>query len=124
MTTKKTPSDVFHYIRGALRGTYGVEDFRGKSVIVIGVDRFGQDLVSKICFDEGVKLYFLGRPGEELKNYLNAFTICALVEPWRGEPVDITIDTVAERVVIDGTVVRFAEIGAEPYTQGIHDFFC
>ena len=73
--TTKTPSDVFNYIRGALRGTYGVEDFRGRSILVIGVNRFGQDIVSKLCFDEEVKLFFVGSPGEELGNYLNAFNV-------------------------------------------------
>lgn len=121
MTTKPT-TKLFNYLRGAIRGAYGVEDFRDKKVLIIGVDSFGQDMVSKICFDESVKLYFLGVPGKELENYLNAFTICTLVEPWGGEDVDITIDTIAERVVINGTAVCFTEVGEEPYVQGIHDF--
>jgi hypothetical protein len=124
MTTKKTPSDVFHYIRGALRGNYGVEDFRGKSVLVIGVNRFGQDIVGKLCFDKEVKLFFVGSPGQELMNYFYAFNICRAATPWQGESIDITIDTESKRVVIDGTAVRFEMIGEEPYKQGIHDFYC
>ena len=91
MTTKST-SKVFNYIRGALRGAYGVEDFRGKSILVIGVNDFGQDLVSKICFDEEVQLYFQVDEARGLQNYLNAFAICALVEPWEGQPVNIIVD--------------------------------
>jgi len=122
--TTKTPSEVFSYIRGALRGTYGVEDFRGKSVLVIGVNQFGQDIVSKLCFDEKAKLFFVGSPGQELMNYFYAYNICRAIEPWQGEPIDITIDTEAKRVVIDGTAVSFEMIGEEPYNEGIHDFYC
>ena len=123
MTTKPT-TKVFNYLRGALRGAYGVEDFRGKSVLIVGVNEFGQDLVSKICFDDEVKLFFQVDINQGLKNYLNAFTVCAQVEPWDGQSVDIIVDTIVNKVTVDGTTTRFDTIGEDPYTQGIHDFYC
>lgn len=123
MTTKPT-TKVFNYIRGALRGAYGVEDFRGKSILIVGVNDFGQDLVSKICFDEEVNLYFQVDRARGLKNYLNAFTVCALVEPWEGQEIDITIDTLSQKITVDNTTTSFKGIGEDPYNQGIHDFYC
>ena len=122
MTTKPT-TKLFNYLRGALRGAYGVEDFRGKSVLIIGVNDFGQDIVSKICFDEEVNLFFQVDEEQGLKNYLNAFTVCALVEPWDGQKVDIVVDTLSRKVTVDGTTISFNLIGEDPYTQGIHDFY-
>jgi hypothetical protein len=122
MTTKPT-TKVFNYLRGALRGAYGVEDFRGKSVLIIGINDFGQDIVSKVCFDEEVKLYFQVDASHGLKNYLNAFTVCALVEPWEGQEVNIVVDTLSQEVTVDNTTVSFSGIGEDPYNQGIHDFY-
>ncbi len=122
MTVTKT-INVFNYIRGALRGAYGIEDFRGKSVLIIGINNFGQDLVSKICFDEEVNLYFQVDKEQGLQNYLNAFTVCALVEPWDGQEVDIVVDTLALKVTVDNTTTNFKDIGEDPYNQGIHDFY-
>ncbi len=120
----KSTTKLFNYLRGAIRGAYGIEDFRGKSVLVIGVNSLGQDLVSKICFDEEVSLYFKVDTKHGLKNYLNAFTVCTLVEPWDGQEVDIIVDTLAQKVTIAGTSINFKDIGREPYNQGIHDFYC
>jgi hypothetical protein len=123
MTTKPT-TKIFNYLRGALRGAYGVEDFRGKSVLIIGVNSFGQALVSNICFDEEVNLYFQVDEEQGLGNYLNAFSVCALVEPWSDQPVDIIVDTLTQKIIVDNTTISFGEIGEDSYTQGIHDFFC
>jgi hypothetical protein len=121
--TNPATTKVFNYVRGALRGAYGIEDFRGKSVLIIGVNDFGQDLVSKICFDEEVSLYFQVDQRGSLQNYLNAFMVCALVEPWDGQEVDIVVDTLAQQVTVNGTVAAFEEIGENPYAQGIQDFY-
>ncbi len=123
MTTKSTTKDVFNYLRGALRGAYGIEDFRGKSVLIIGVNTFGQSIVSKVCFDEEVKIYFQVDKEQSLKNYLNAFTVCTLVEPWEGQNVDIIVDTLARKVTVDNITIGFEMIGEDPYNQGIHDFY-
>lgn len=123
MTTKPT-TKIFNYLRGALRGAYGIEDFRGKSVLIIGVNDFGQDIVSKICFDEEVKLFFQVDEEQGLQNYLNAFTVCTLVEPWDGREVDIVVDTISHKITVDKTTVTFGMVGEDPYTQGIHDFYC
>ncbi len=122
MTTKPT-TKIFNYIRGALRGAYGVEDFRGKSVLIIGVNDFGQDIISKICFDEEVNLFFQVDVEQGLKNYLNAFTVCALVEPWDGQAVDIVVDTLSRKVTVGGTTISFKMVGEDPYNQGIYDFY-
>ena len=122
MTTKPA-TKVFDYIRGAIRGAYGVEDFRGMGVLIIGINEFGQDIVSKVCFDEEVRLYFQVDAEQSLTNYLNAFTVCALVEPWEGQAVDIMVDTLSGKVTVDNTTISFREIGEDPYNQGIHDFY-
>ena len=122
MTTRET-TRVFNYIRGAIRGAYGIEDFRGIGVLIIGVNDFGQNLVSKICFDEDVFLYFKVDEEQGLQNYLNAFTVCTLVEPWEGQPIDIVVNTLSQKITVGGTTVTFKEIGEDPYNQGIHDFY-
>jgi len=122
MTTKAT-TKVFNYMRGAIRGAYGAEDFRGKSVLIVGVNDFGQDLVSKVCFDEEVHLYFKVDEDKGLKNYLNAFTVCAFVEPWAGQEIDIVVNTLSQKITVGGTTINFKEIGEDPYNQGIHDFY-
>lgn len=114
---------LFYYLRGALRGAYGVEDFRNKNVLIVGIDAFGQDILSQICFDDEVKLYFQVDGVRGLKNYLNAFTVCPQAEPWEGQPVDIIVDTLSNKVTVDGTTIDFQMIGEDPYTQGIHDFY-
>ena len=119
----KPTTRVYNYIRGALRGAYGVEDFRGKSILIVGVNDFGQDLVSKFSFDSEIKLYFQVDQSNGLQNYLKAFTVCTFAEPWGGQPTDITVDTLANRVTIKNLTVGFQEIGEDPYTQGIHDFY-
>ena len=106
-----------------MRSAYGSEDFRGKSILIIGVNNFGQELVSKICFDKEVKLYFEVDIEKGLKNYLNAFAVCALVEPWDGQPIDVIVNTLSQKVTVDSTTIRFKEIGEDPYTQGVHDFY-
>ncbi len=58
-----------------------------------------------------------------LKNYLNAFAVCALVEPWDGQPTDVIVNTLSQKVTVDSTTIRFKEIGEDPYTQGVHDFY-
>jgi len=110
-------------MRGAIRGAYGAEDFRGKSVLIVGVNDFGQDLVSKVCFDEEVHLYFKVDEDKGLKNYLNAFTVCAFVEPWAGQEIDIVVNTLSQKITVGGTTINFKEIGEDPYNQGIHDFY-
>ncbi len=121
--TNPATTKVFNYVRGALRGAYGIEDFRGKSVLIIGINEFGQDLVSKICFDEEVSLYFQVDQRGSLQNYLNAFTVCALVAPWDGHEVDIVVNTLTQQVTVNGTTSDFEEIGENPYAQGIQDFY-
>jgi len=117
------PLDVFNYLRGALRGRYGVEDFRGKSILLVGINRFGQSLLNKICFDQEVTLYFAGDPKQAVRQYHNALSVCSLVEPWTNQKADIVIDTLAEKVTLGSKTVPFKAIGAQAYTQGIHDFY-
>jgi hypothetical protein len=122
MTTKAT-TKVFNYLRGAVFGAYGIEDFRGRAILIIGVNDFGQDIVSKICFDDEVLLYFQVDEEQGLQNYLNAFSVCALVEPWGGQTPDVIVDTLHQRINIQGNTTLFENIGEDPYNQGIHDFY-
>lgn len=118
MTT--SASSVFHYLRGAIRGDSGVEDFRGKSILVIGMDTIGQDLLARLCFD-GVNLFFLDN---SLVNYNQAHVICGSVNLFEDQTdVDIVINLDEGFISYAGKHVPISEIGEDPYTQGIHEFY-
>ena len=114
---------VFNYIRGAIRGTYGTEDLRHKHILIVGVNSFGQELINKLCFDKEVHLYFQVDAPQGMQNYLSAFSICTLVEPWEGQDMDIVVDTLSEKLTVGKTTTNFKKIGKDSYTQGIHDFY-
>jgi hypothetical protein len=117
MTTKAT--ELFQYLRGAVRSAYGTEDFRGKSVLFIGMDRIGQELLLRLCLDE-VSLFFADH---RVTNYYQAHAVCGQVSPHRGEPVDITVDFENKTLVVKGKSLPLPKLGQEAYTQGIHDFY-
>jgi len=115
----KTPTDIFNYARGALRGSYGIEDFRSRVVVIIGMDEFGQALLNRVC-RAGCTLYFTT---DSVKEYHCAGRICGTAEPWACQPADIILDVESGHIVVGSKTIPFGEIGAEPYTQGIHDFY-
>ncbi len=114
-----TTYSLFQYIRGALRGAYGLEELRGKRVLVVGLNTLGQDILLRLCL-EGVKLYFLD---SGLYNYYCAYLICPSAVPYRGEAVHLLINLEKDFLMVNEKQQPLKEIGEEPYTQGIHDFY-
>lgn len=117
MTTKA--SELFQYLRGAVRSAYGKEDFRGKSILFVGMDRIGQELLLRLCLEE-VNLFFTDY---RLSRYHQAHTVCRQVSSHNGEPVDITLDLENKILIVNGKRHSLAKLGQVPYTQGIHDFY-
>jgi hypothetical protein len=122
----KQASRIFNFIRGAVRSVYGIEDFRGKRIIVYGMDGVGQALLTMLCFDD-VKLFF---HDSSIVNYQQAHLICSSVEPMISgntyDDVDVFIDLVDGFIMVgDNNSVQFpiADIGDEPYEQGIHEYY-
>lgn len=117
MTTKA--SELFQYLRGAIRAAYGQEDFRGKSILFVGMDRIGQELLLRLCLEE-VNIFFTDY---RLSRYHQAHTVCRQVSPHNGEPVDITLNFENKILIVNGKRHSLTKRGQVPYTQGIHDFY-
>lgn len=126
--TKMTPnaSQIFNFLRGAVRGTWGVEDFRGKRIAIIGMGITGQQLLTMLCF-EGVELFFYANG---IVDYNAAHMVCGSVTALdRGdiEDVDIVVDLVGNHLTIvsNSKMKKFvlSDIGNDPYNQGIHEYY-
>jgi hypothetical protein len=126
--TKIAPnaSQIFNFIRGAVRGTWGVEDFRGKRIAVIGMDIVGQQLLTMLCF-EGVELFFYA---DGIVGYDAAHMICGSVTPLAyGDTadVDVVINLIGNHLTIvrNSKMKKFilSDIGNDPYNQGIHEYY-
>ena len=121
----KLASRIFNFIRGAVRSVYGVEDFRGKRIILSGMDVVGQDLLTMLCFDD-VKLFF---NDSSLTNYDHAHLICSSVEvmiPGTSyDEIDVFIDLINGTILVGNESNPFPieEIGDDPYNQGIHEYY-
>lgn len=114
-----TPNKLFAYIRGALRGLHGLEDLRGKVIVILGMDSFGRALISMFRPTEAT-LYF---QAYNMQHYYCAHVVCGPAEPWNGQQADIVVDVESKQMQIGKKTIPFEEIGKEPYTQGIHDFY-
>lgn len=111
--------EFFQYLRGAVRSAYGEETFRGKSILFIGMDKIGQDILLRLCLD-GVSLFFADH---RVSSYYQAHTVCGQVSPYQGEPVDITLDFESNTLTVNGKLHPLPKLDKESYIQGIHDFY-
>jgi len=114
-----TSHDIFQFFRGALRGAYGREDLRGKTILFIGMGILAQNVLNRVCLD-GVQIYF---KDSSVQNYRNAHTTCTLVSPWLGESVDAVLDFEKEQIVLKDRPFPFDRILNDAYTQGIHEYY-
>jgi hypothetical protein len=116
---------IFNFLRGAIRSSFGVEDFRGKRIVVVGTDTIGQELLSLLCFDN-VSLFFVDN---SLVNYNKAHMICKSVNVIANSEVDIDIiiDFTEGYVCVNGNSstkdFNISDIGDDPYNQGIHEYY-
>lgn len=118
--------NVFQFLRGALRGTSGLENLWGKKIIIIGMSSIGQELLSMLCF-EGPEVFFYD---ENLVNYNSAYVICSSVQTvltHDAQDADIIINFLNNQLSIYHhkvlKTVNFSSIGEDSYTQGIHAFY-
>jgi hypothetical protein len=118
-------TQIFNFLRGGVRSAFGVEDFRGKRIVVVGVGALGQELLSMLCFDN-VKLFFFDK---SVVNYHRAYQVCSSVCFLEKEEkgIDILINLDEGYLSIDGDFAtkdfKLSEIGDDPYNQGIHEFY-
>jgi hypothetical protein len=117
MTTKA--SKLFHFLRGALRGTYGDEDLRRHRFLIIGTSKIGQELLSRLCVG-GIDIKF---QDQSLTNHHNTFAVCSDVDVYTGEPVDVIVDFSKNVLHVKNKSFPFDKIGEDAYTQGIHEFY-
>ena len=110
---------IFNYIRGEVRSAYGHEDFRGKSILFVGMDKIGQEILVRLCIED-VNLYFMDH---SIQNYHAAYAICGSINPYTGVPIDITLNFHEGTLTVNGKVQALDGIGKTPYPQGIHDFY-
>ncbi len=111
---------VFQFLRGAVRSAYGVENFRGKTILIGGMSKDGHSLLKSLCMD-GVSIKFLT---SSLVNYYKAFSICRNVDFYEeGECVDIIVDFTENEIHISDKTFPIGNIGNDPYNQGIHEFY-
>ena len=112
-------TNIFQFFRGALRGAFGQEDLRGKTILFVGMGQSAQEVLNKICLDE-VKIYF---KDYSIQNYRSAHTVCTLVSPWLGESVDAVLDFEENQIVLKNKAFSFEHIRDDAYAQGIHEYY-
>ena len=118
MITKS--SKVFQFLRGAMRGAYGDENFRGRTILIAGMSANGRSLLNKLCLD-GVSIKF---SDASLANYYKAFVVCRDVSFYEeGQCVDIIVDFMEDEIHVKEKTFSMSNIGNDPYTQGIHESY-
>lgn len=113
------PNEVFQFLRGAMRGSFGVEDLRGRRILIIGMDVYGQQLLTMLCVD-GAKLFFLS---DSLVNYSRAHNVCPAVRPYTSQKIEVIVNLTEGFIQIKDKSFAVSLIGEDPYNQGIHEFY-
>ncbi len=110
---------LFHFLRGALRGAYGDEDLRNHAFLLVGMSQLGQELLGYLCID-GINVRF---QDPAIKNYYRSFSICGEVDIYEGGEVDVIVDLNNGFLSLNEKTFPIGKIGSDPYTQGIHEFY-
>jgi hypothetical protein len=110
---------VFQFLRGAVRSAYGEENFRNKTLLIVGMSRNGQELLNRLCIN-GVNIKF---QDPKVSNYRRSFAVCRDVDIYEGEKADIIIDFPNRYLNVKGKTFPLDKIGDNPYTQGIHEYY-
>jgi len=125
MTTKTPPKQsgkslkIFQFLRGAVRSAYGVEDFRGKTVLIVGMAKAGQELLNRLCID-GIDIKF---QDSSLENYHKSFAVCRDVDAYEGQDVDIIVDFTGGFICLREKAFPISKIKTDAYDQGIGEFY-
>lgn len=118
MTTSKDLR-VFNFLRGAIRSAYGVETLRDKTLLIIGMSKYGQKLLNRLCID-GVDVKF---SDPKVSNYHRSFAVCKEVDFYQGQKADVIVDFTNGYVCVKGKTFPIDRINNEAYNQGIHEFY-
>lgn len=110
---------VFNFLRGAIRAGYGVENFRNKTFLIIGMSDYGQKLLNRLCID-GVDVRFTD---PKISNYHRSFAICKKVDFYHGQKADVIVDFTNGYLCVKGKTFPLNRITNEAYKQGIHEFY-
>ncbi len=110
---------VFNFLRGAIRSRYGIEDFRNKTLLIIGVSKYGQKLLNRLCI-EGTDIKFAD---PKISNYHRSFAICKKIDFYQGQKADVIIDFTNDYICVKGKTFPMNRIGNRSYEQGIHEFY-
>jgi hypothetical protein len=110
---------IFHFVRGALRGSYGKEDLENRRVLIIGMDITGQQLLTMFC-ESGACLFF---KDDSLVQYDKAQSSCAGAHPYNNQKIEILIDLRQGLISMKERDFALSLIGQDPYTQGIHAYY-
>jgi hypothetical protein len=113
------PNKIFQFLRGAVRAAYGTESFRDKTFLIIGMSRQGQELLNRLCID-GTNLKF---QDPKVSNYRRSFAVCRDIDVYEGQEVDVSVDFINGYLCVKGKTFAMDQIGEDPYTQGIHEFY-
>jgi hypothetical protein len=110
---------VFNFLRGAVRSAYGIEDFRNKTFLIIGMSGAGQGLLNRLCLD-GVDVKFAD---PKISNYYRSFAVCEGVSFYQGQRADVIVDFTNGYVCVKGRTFPINKIGNGPYEHGIQEFY-
>lgn len=110
---------IFQFLRGAVRSAYGVENFRGKTFLIVGMAKAGQELLNRLCID-GVDIKF---QDPSLENYHKSFAVCRDVDAYEGQDVDIIVDFTNGFVCLKEKAFPINKIKNDAYNQGIGEFY-
>ena len=113
---------LFHFVRGAIRSSYGEENFRGKHCLLVGDSELARDFLQRIANLTDIVVSFQNL---SLTRYADAMVALSggVLDPYRGQETDIVIDFEKEEISVKGKSFPMGSIGEEPYTQGIHEFY-
>jgi len=116
---------IFNFLRGAVRSAYGKEDFRGKKILLVGMENLGQELLTMLCLDD-VELLFWDKG---IMKYDKAHQICSSVGflEETEDGIDILIHLIDGYVIVESNSkskdFKICDISDDPYNQGIHEFY-
>lgn len=124
MITREMVSKVFGFVRGAVRGLNGREDFRNLKFLIVGTDGDGLELIRHISSAPDASVYFTNSSGQALRQYQEVLGLDPSIQYWTEEGyVDVVIDNVNEKIFIGPREFYFTDLEEDSYTQGIHEFY-
>lgn len=116
-------SDIFSFLRGAIRGSFGKEDFNDKTFLLVGCDDLGLELLTAIFSAGEILLFFTPTEKNKIREYVEIIRRFPDALSWKGEPIDVVINLNEGFLKIKGREVLFSDIQEDYYTQGIHSFY-